>query len=188
MLVESKSGQKLVSYDSEALRCLLRYDIASMQQNGFDPSIVREHQGFNDKLESAFRHPDVSEYLSDLTAENIYFASGVRVLTLDSIKQEIQQLEPGALLFQYGYLPIASSIGGNIICFHLPTNQVVWADHGSFGTEEISFENRLTGEWEYIPFSPENIQRALVPLATNLEAFLFDLLTDKMEKHLDELD
>jgi hypothetical protein len=188
LLVERKSGQKTVSHDSEALRCLLGYDIASMQQNGFDPSIVGEHQAFNVKLEAAFRHPDVSEYLSDLTTENIYLASGVRVLTIDSIKEEIQQLEPGALLFRYGYLPIARSIGGNIICFHLLTNEVVWADHDSFGTEEISFKNRSTGEWEYIPFSPENIQRALVPLATNLEAFLFDLLTDKMEKQLDELD
>jgi hypothetical protein len=187
-VVERKSGQKPISFDAETLRSRLGYDIGSMQQNGFDPSIIEEHQAFNDKLEASLIHPDVSKYLSNLTTENIYTASGVRVLTIDAIKEEIQQLAPSSFLFQYGYLPIASSIGGNVVCLHVPTNRVVWADHDSFGGEEISFQNRVTKEWEYIPFSPDNIEKALVPLAADLKTFLSDLLDDKLQKQLDELD
>ena len=187
-VVERKSGQKPIHFDTEELRSRLGYDIGSMQQNGFDPSIIEEHQTFNDRLEAAISHPDVSEYLTGLTTENVYSASGVRVLTIDSIKEEIQQLAPSSFLFQYGYLPIASSIGGNVVYLHMPTNRVIWANHDSFCGEEISFQNRVTKKWEYIPFSPDNIEKALVPLAADLKTFLSDLLDDKLEQQLDKLD
>jgi hypothetical protein len=183
-----KSGRAPILYDLESLRACLGYNIDSMRQNGFDASIIEEHKSFNEKLEDVLGHTFLNEYLRSLTPQEVYLASGVRILTMDAIKEEIQQLSPGAILFPHGYLPIASSIGGNIICFHVPTNQVVWADHDNFGGREISFENRETGTWEYVSYSAENIKKAVVPLAASLEDFLSDLLSDKLEKRLDELD
>src|SRR6185312_4709640 len=110
-VVERKSGHGPISYDVAKLHSRLGYDISSMQQNGFDSSVIEEHQAFNDKLEAILGNSEILEYLSDLTPEDIYMASGVRVLTIDAIKEEIQQLAPSALLFPFGYLPIASSIG-----------------------------------------------------------------------------
>jgi hypothetical protein len=186
--VERKSGHSPISYDSRELRSRLGYDVGLMRQNGFDPSIIEEHRAFNNKLESILGHAELCEYLSNLTPENVYLASGVRVLTLDAIKKEIQQLAPSSILLPYGYFPIASSIGGNVVCFHAPTNRLVWADHTSFSGGEISFEDRATKKWHYIPFTPDNIEKALVPLATGLQVFLNDLLADKLEEQLDGLD
>jgi hypothetical protein len=187
-VIERKSGHRPVSFDARDLRSRLGYDIDSMQQNGFDPSIIDEHKAFNDQLEAIFDHPELFEYLSTLTPEETYMASGITVLTVDAIKNEIQQFAPGALLFSYGFLPLASSVGGNIISFHKPTNRIVWADHDSFNGNQICFKDRTTKQWRWIPFRPENIDQALVLLATDLKTFLDDLLNDKLEKQLDELD
>lgn len=187
-VIERKSGQRLIACDAQELRVRLGYDINSMRQNGFDPSVIEEHEVFNDRLETVFSNSEIVEYLSSLTPEDIYMASGVRVLTIDSIKEEIQRLVPGALLFPYGYLPIASSICGNVVCFHAPTNQIVWAGHDSFYVDLITFEDQTTKEWREIPFTSENIVKALVPLASDLKTFLTDLLNDKLEKQLDKLD
>lgn len=187
-VVERKSGQSLISFSIEDLRSRLGFDVGSMRKNGFDPSIIEELQAFNDRLEAALGNLDVSEYLCSLTTENIYIASGVRVLTLASIKEEIHELEPGAVLFRHGYLPIVSSIGGNIVCFHWSTSRVVWADHTVVCGDLLSFKNQATMKWEEIPFTPENISKALIPLATDLKDFLSDLLDDKFEKQFDKFD
>jgi len=55
-------------------------------------------------------------------------AKGVRVLALDAIKGSCTELAPGAVLFRYGYMPFASSIGGNEVCFDLNRNRVVWVE------------------------------------------------------------
>ena len=186
--VERKSGHRPVSFDAQELRSLLRFDVESLRKNGFHPSLIEGLQVFNDRLEAMLGNPDASEYLSTLTAENTYTSSGIRVLSMTSIKEEIHELEPGAILFRHGYLPIASSVGGNVVCLHVATNRVVWADHDSFGGEEISFQNRVTKKWEYVPWSPDNIEKTLVPLAPDLKSFLSDLLDDKLEPQLDKLD
>ena len=107
---------------------------------------------------------------------------------LDAIRREIQELAPGTRLFPYGYMPFATSIGGNAVCFHAPTGGVVWANHDSFGADDITYKDRSTGKYHTVPFTPEHVEQAVVPLADDFEAFLIDLLQDRLEKSLDELD
>jgi hypothetical protein len=188
-LIETKSRARAVSCDAAALRAWLGYDVATMRANGYDPSIVEEHQAFNAKLEEFLTHPVIGAYLASLTPEEIYLASHVRVLPLGAIRDEITHLAPGARLFHYDYLPFATSIGGHALCFHAPTNRVVWADHESFSCEDsIDYKDRHTGDWHTVPFTGENIERAVVPLANDIRAFLADLLHDRLGGQLDDLD
>jgi len=187
-VIEAKSDASPVSCGLESLRLRLGYDVASMRSSGYDPSIIVEHEMFNERLEAFMVHAQFGEYLASLTPQQVYGASGVRVLPLDAIREEIQQLAPGARIFPHGYLPFATSIGGNAVCLHAPTGCVVWADHASFSTDDITYKDRSTGEYRTVPFTPEHITQAVVPLADDFEAFLTDLLHDRLEERLDELD
>lgn len=93
-----------------------------------------------------------------------------------------------ARLLPYGYLPFATSVGGNAICFHAPTGRVVWADHESFGTEEITYKDRSTGHYLTVAFTAEDIAQAVVTLSDDLDAFSTDLVHDRLTAALDELD
>ncbi len=187
-MIRAKSGRPPVSRDADGLRSQLGYDVASMRAGGHDPAIIREHEAFNERLELLIAHPQFGRYLGSLTPEGMYEASGVRVLPLDAIREEIQELAPGTRIFPYGYMPFATSIGGNAICFHAPTGDVVWADHDSFGTDEINYQDRSTGEYHFVPFTPDHVAQAVVPLADDFYAFLRDLVLDRLETRLNELD
>src|SRR5206468_12508932 len=96
---------------------------------------------------------------------------------------------PGSFIRPYGYLVVASSIGGNAVCFHSPSGKVFWADHVSFAPDCISFKDRTTGEWKYLhEYTPQNVAKALVPLDEDIESFLKDLLKDRLTKKLEALD
>ena len=124
-LIEAKSETLPVSCGVDGLRSRLGYDVASMRSNGYDASIIEGHQEFNNALESFLVHPLVGDYLASLTPQEAYGASGVRVLPLEAIRDEIQQLAPGACIFPHGYMPFATSVGGNALCFHAATGRVV---------------------------------------------------------------
>jgi hypothetical protein len=159
-----------------------------MRSSGYDVSIIAEHERFNEQLEQFVDHPQVGEYLAMLTPQQVYAASGVRLLPLDAIREEIQELAPGALIFPHGYLPFATSIGGNAICFDAQVGRVVWADHDSFSEDRITCKDRDTGEYRTVPFTPAHIAQAVIPLADDLTEFLGELLHDRLERRLDELD
>lgn len=187
-LIEAKSGACPVSCDAAGLRSRLGYDVASMRSSGYDPSVIAEHEMFNEWLEPFIAHPQFGEYLASLSPQGVYAASGVRMLPHSGIRQEIQQLAPGARVFRYGYLAFATSIGGNAVCFHAPTGRVVWADHDSFGSNDITYKDRNTSDYRTVPFTLEHVAQAVVPLADDLEAFLANLMRDRLEERLDELD
>lgn len=186
--IEAKSGSSPASCDSDGLRSRLGHNVASMRSNGCDPSIIAEHEAFNECLELFIAHPQFGEYLRSLTPSEIYGASGVRVLPLDAIREEIQQLAPGTQLLPHGYMPFATSIGGNAICFHVVTGCVVWADHSYFRETTICYKDQGTGDYHTVSFTPENIKLAVVPLADDFAPFLAELLDDRLEKRLDALD
>ena len=134
--------------------------------------------------------PAIAEYLRNCLPVEVLGASEVRLLPLDAIEQEMAEgAAPGSFIRPYGYLVVASSIGGNAICFHSPSGKVFWADHVSFAADCISFKERTTGQWKYLyEYTSENVEKALVPLADDIEIFLRDLLTDRLTKQLEALD
>jgi len=186
-LIEAKAGTSPVSCDADGLRSHLGYDVAAMRSSGYDPCIIEEHETFNARLEPFIAHPQFVEYLVTLTPRNGYQASGITVLPLDGIRQEAQELAPGARLLPHGYLVFASSAGGNAVCFESQSGRVVWADHDSFGKDDITYKDRSTGEYRTVPFTPEHVARAVVPLADDFDAFLTELLHDRLEERFDEL-
>jgi hypothetical protein len=187
-LIEAKAGTSPVSCDADGLRARLGYDVAAMRSNGYDPFIIEEHETFNALLEPFIGHPQFGEYLAKLTPQSGYQASGVAVLPLDGIRQEAQALAPGARLLAHGYLIFASSVSGNSVCFESQSGRVVWADHDSFGRDDITYKDRSTGKYRTVPFTPEHVAQAVVALSDDFEAFLIELLHDRLEERFDELD
>jgi len=134
-------------------------------------------------------HEDVAEYFESLLPASTYFASGVRVKTLQGISDEnAPEVAPGGFIAPHGYLVIATSIGGNGICVEIASGRTYWADRSSFSEDCISYKDRETGEWIDLPFTSENIAKALVPIEVKLQTFIEKLLSDQLEKLFDELD
>ena len=180
-MIEAKSGRPPVVCDADELRAQLGNDVAALRERGYDPSIIERHAALSRHLEPFLTHPQFGRYLRALTPTEGYVASGVRVLSLDAIRQEVYELAPGAYLFPHGYMPFASSFGGDAICFHPPTGRVVWADHETFGSDAITHTDRE------LPFTPENIALAAVTLAEDFDSFLAELLQDRLTARLDHL-
>lgn len=141
-------------------------------------------------LAEFLEQPDISDYLHHCVPDEVVGASDVRVLPLPDIEQEIAEgAAPGSFIRPYGYLVVATSIGGNAICFHSPSGKVFWADHDSFSADSISYKDRSSGEWKYLDKkTPSNVEKALVPLSSNIERFLTDLLSDRLAEQLEALD
>jgi hypothetical protein len=70
----------------------------------------------------------------------------------------------------------------------LKTGRVVWADHETFGSDEITYSDSETGKLRTLPFTPEHIALAAVTLAEDFDSFLAELLQDRLEASLDKLD
>lgn len=187
-LVAAKSPTGVVRCSADEVRTALGFDLAAMRRDGFDPTIVEEHEKLNAVLDSFLSHPVIDQYLTSLTPREVYAASGVRVLPLEDIRREISQgSAPGGYIFPHGCLVFACSVGGNTICLS-SQGDVVWADHNSFTDDLITYKDRASGEWHELPFEPKNIEIAVVKLSDDVPAFLADLLQDKLEERLDSLD
>jgi hypothetical protein len=118
----------------------------------------------------------------------VYLASGVRLLPLVAICEEITDLVPGARLFPFGYIPIATSIGGNAVCANT-VGHVFWANHDGWYEDHLLFHDRNMDEWiELYEYTPTNVERALVRLNIDFEAFLVAMLSDQLTEQLDRLD
>ena len=167
--IEAKSGAPTVQCDAEAFLACVGCDVDEMRRRGFDPSIIEEHQAFNERLEDFFMHPVIGEYLGTLTPARSYEASGVWVGTLDNLRMAIfpPDSTPESQLFPYGYIPVASDGGGNCICFHLSSGRVIFAHHER--TSEIIGGNAQI-------------------LSESIEVFLKELISDRLTERLDELD
>ncbi len=141
-------------------------------------------------LQGLLGHLDINEYVRYCLPRGSYQVCGIAVLGLSDIIDEMHpEAGPGGIIRRFGYLIVASSAGGNVVCFHCPTGKVYWADHESFADGCICYQDRSTGEWVFLEeYLPENVERAMVPLADNIEQFLAALLSEQLEAQLRALD
>src|SRR6266568_6360246 len=125
-------------------------------------------------------HPDVNEYICYCLPRFSYQVCGIAVQSLRDIIGEMHPgAAPGGYIRPYGYLVIANSAGGNVLCLQSATGKVFWTDHDSFLDDSISIQNRSTGDWEFLDdYTPENVQRAMVLVSDDLESFLVALLNE----------
>lgn len=136
---------------------------------------------------------ELKMYLASCLPTEVIQVSGVRLLPLEAILAEISPgAVPGSFLHRYDYVPIATSIGGNMVAIYAWADRrakAYWADHSGWYDDFISYEDRSTGEWIELPdYSPENVEKALVPLGSSLTEFLAALLRDELREQLESLD
>jgi hypothetical protein len=131
----------------------------------------------------------IRAYLRQCLPATGYRASGVAVLSADSIVAEnLEAASPGQFIFPYGYLVVATSIGGNAVAFDAVEERVVWAYHDSFFDGLISFQGE-GGAWIDTPeYSREAVSRAVRVIDTDVERFLLGLLRDDETERLERLD
>jgi hypothetical protein len=141
-------------------------------------------------LEAFTTQADVSEYLRLCLPKSTCIASDVSILNLSEMRDNMcEGAAPGGFLKPFGYLVVATSVGGNAVCFHSPSGSVVWANHDSFRSTSIAYEDKLISKWVYFyDYTPENVAKALVSLSPSIENFLLDLLSNRLSARLDELD
>lgn len=158
------------------------------QKSGKPPQ--KPDEGALGKLVDGAAHPDVIAYLRYCLPFETYLASEVRVLPWKVIVEEMGEgSAPGSFIRPFGYLIVASSVGGNVLCLHQKTGRVFWTDHTSFSDDMIMFRDQGTGSWAYLDeWTPTNVGRAMVPISENMETFLTALLTDQLTARLDALD
>jgi hypothetical protein len=184
-----KARGGMVHCNVNVAKIALGWDTVAMRRDGYDPSIIEEHEKRNELLKPFLEHPIIGEYLTAFTPTEIYMASDVRVLPLACIRGDIAEgAAPGGYILPHGYLVFATDVGGNAICFCAPSASVVWVDHTSFSDDSINYKNRTTGDWHTVPFTQENIDLAAVKLSDDIPVFLADLLRDRLAKQLEELD
>jgi len=139
-------------------------------------------------LGEAVNRPQLRDYFRSCLPSEVYLASGVRVLDLQAILREIASgAAPGGSVFPFGYVPIASSIGGNLVCLH--PDGVFWVDHVGWYDDRISYHDREKDTWvELEGYSEANVRRACHPLSPDIEGFLLRLLRDQLTAELNALD
>jgi hypothetical protein len=181
-------GANVLHLTQDDLKRQLSYDLTEMEDRGFDSVLIAQHRRFNKMIDQFVGHSAFGEYLASATPQEMYLASGVRVLTLSRIFQEITELAPTTYLFPLGYTPFASSIGGNAICFDLNSNRVVWADHSEFLSDSITFYDSASELIVELPFTPENVASRVTQLHEDFLGFFFQLTRGELEEQLDQLD
>jgi hypothetical protein len=116
-----------------------------------------------------------------------YIASGIPVHDLPALRAStVEGCSPGGYLLPFGYLVIASGIGGDEVCVGTD-GRVYWAGHETFA-DSITYEHPESGALEDWHYSPDSVRRALIPLSESFEAFLISFLTDQLEERIAELD
>jgi hypothetical protein len=131
----------------------------------------------------------VSSYCTELMTEAGVMASGLGVLGSDKLFDEnAPEVSPGGMLNKYGYLAIATSVGGNALAVQVETGFVYWAGRSSFVDEVEVAIRQPSGDYEYRTYSPEAVEAAMTSLSKDLSGFLYMLLADELTEKMNELD
>ena len=101
-------------------------DVDEMRRSGFESVTIEIAESRNEMLKKLLASP-LGDHIRSIEDAETTEASGGRLLGLDAVRMEIEELAPSSILFPYGYFPIWSSIGGNIIVYGLTQRQFLWA-------------------------------------------------------------
>jgi len=163
--------------------------ITALRQLGHDPVGVQPLSAWDDVTV----HEDIRQYLEFCVPAKGFQASGITVLGVErgiGIHDEnAPGVSPGGRLRRFGYIAIGISVGGHGLMFSSEDGAVYWADYTDFSDEdEIDYQDRTTKKLHSVPFTRENIFKALVPITSSIEEFLLKLLRDEYEDLFDSLD
>ena len=145
------------------------------------------------RMLTAVRCQSVSDqvriYCTELMTEAGVMASGLGLLGSDRFFDEnASEVSPGGMLNKYGYLAIATSVGGNALAIKVETGCVYWAGRSSFVDEVEVAIRQPSGEYEYRTYSPEAVEAAMTSLSNDLGGFLYMLIADELTEKMNQLD
>jgi hypothetical protein len=163
----------------------LYQDMSTFAASGFEPQMIDEARRWNERID-AFMASPLGCHLRSVDTVATPNESGGYLLGTKDIQDEIQPgAAPCGYLFPYGYLPVWSSIGGNVVVYCLGDGSFYWADHISFSEDRIT----IPVTYEEIPFSEENIKKGLILVSREpTDKFLARLLRGEYRNQLDGLD
>src|SRR4030095_8663868 len=95
-------------------------DIDQLCASGYDPSSVDEAAQWNAQWQAFLASP-IGPFLSSGDPPELWKHPNGPLLDMDSIARNAHELVPDGVLFKFGFLPIWTSIGGNVIAYHLDT-------------------------------------------------------------------
>lgn len=126
-----------------------------------------------------FDHEDILAYFRNYVPNQMYFsiAGGLRFLSGDDMQAEIDpEAWPGGIVVNYGFFPIARTIGGNLVCISNKDGSVYMADHSYIDEDEICFHNETITRLLSVPLSSENLHTYMPLLADSVNEMIENLL------------
>jgi hypothetical protein len=160
-------------------------DINELRARGYDPSSIDEAIQWNARWQGLLASA-MAPFLTYGDPDELWRSPGTPLLDLDTIARKVEELVPDAILFEFGFLPIWTSTGGNVIAYHPASQAFYWADHVCvFGDESVL----LPKTYQELPLTPENLMKALVKLSTEeCGTYLRNLRDGHYDADLDKLD
>ena len=165
---------------------LLYIDISEFENKGYEKNTLDSAKIWNKRIDSLFQST-LGAHLNSIDNRNGEAASGGTILSAAQIFGEIQPgSAPNGFIFEYGYLPIWTSVGGNSLVYSLSDGFFYWADHSVFNNENKIMVQKSDEELDY---SAENIKSALILFSkSDPKDFISDLKNGIHENELDKLD
>jgi len=155
-------------------------DTDAMRESGFDPVTIDHCQSRNELIERFLSSP-IGEHLRSVDGQEDRFVSGGGLLGSRSIREQISELLPGAVLFPRGYLPIWGC-DGNTILYGLEQQRFYWVGHDSLIPDCVIV---VASTGEVIEYSDEDVPRALAELSADVPStFISDLIEGAYDKRI----
>ena len=161
-------------------------DIKELQERGYDSASIEEATEWNARWNFILESP-ISKFLAEGDSQVLWENPEFPLIDINTIARCVQgESCPDNVLFKFGFLPIWTSIGGNLIAYHPETSAFYWADHECVsGSEYIS----LPKTYEELPLNFENLMKTIVKFSEqDCASFLLDLRDGKHDAEIKKLD
>jgi len=88
---------------------------------------------------------DIIDFYKKYNPKNIFEINGIRLLSINKIKEENNDYTPGYILCPRGYCVIASTIFGDVYCVDTKTkeNSIYIASHDEIDEEALELDNKI---------------------------------------------
>jgi hypothetical protein len=160
-------------------------DIDDMRRAGYDRSVIEDAEAENNRWRSLLSSL-IGSYLREGAPEEMQYVSGIRLLPVTIIAERVRDLAPEKILFEEGYVPIASSIGGNCLAYDPASEEFVWADRTCVPGYHCL---RMPKTYQELTYSPDNLRKVLISVSNDPpDKFIGDMRRGEYQETFDTLD
>ena len=164
----------------------LLVDTSGYCEAGYEQASIDAVEARNAMVRQFLASP-LADHLLSMEDSELLDASGGTLLDVASIREEISSRAPGAIIFPLGYMPIWTSIGGNVVVYGVRERAFYWVDHTAFDADTGTMF--LQGTNNEIEYNQGNATEAMLALSNDMpKEFIEGLLNGDYEDQLDALD